>query len=79
MPVTKSWAGKLTRVEAVRILDSATDKDDPFWEYVVEDYYDEKADNMPTIMDVLAALGVTETEYREASGADNVDWPKLNK
>lgn len=76
MPVTEPWKGKLTRIEAVRILDHATDKDDPFWESVVEDHYDEKADNMPTIMDVLAALGVTEAEYREASGADNVDWPK---
>lgn len=76
MPVTKSWTGKLTRVEAVRIIDRATDKDDPFWEGVVQDHYDEKADNMPTIMDVLAALGVTEAEYQEASGADNVEWPK---
>jgi hypothetical protein len=75
MPVTKPWKGNLSRVEAVRIIDRATDKDDPFWEGVVQDHYDEKADNMPTIMDVLAALGVTEAEYREASRADNVDWP----
>lgn len=75
MPVTKPWNGKLTRIEAVRILDRATDKDDPFWEHVVEDHYDEGDDNMPTIMDVLAALGVTKEEYVEASGADNVDWP----
>ncbi len=75
MPVTKSWNGKLSRIEAVRILDRATDQDDPFWEHAVEDHYDEKDDNIPTIMDVLAALGVTEAEYREASGADNVEWP----
>lgn len=55
MPVREQWNGKLSRVEAVRILDRATDQDDPFWEHVVEDHYDEKADNMPTIMDVLAA------------------------
>ncbi len=75
MPVTKPWTGKLTRIQAVRVLDRATDRDDPYWEGVVEDHYDEKADNMPTIMDVLAALGVTKEEYIEAGGADNVDWP----
>lgn len=75
MPVTKPWAGKLTRIEAVRILDRATDQDDPFWEHIVGDHYDEKEDNIPTIMDVLSALGVTKEEYVEASGADNVTWP----
>ena len=72
----RAWKGKLSRIEAIRILDSATDQDDPFWEGVVEDHYDEKSDTMPTIMDVLAALGVTKEEYKEASGAANVDWPK---
>jgi len=72
-----AWIGKLTRVQAIRILDSATDKDDPFWENIVQDFYNEKDDAMPTIMDVLATLGVSEAEYREASGADCVVWPKL--
>lgn len=75
MPVVKPWAGQLSRIEAVRIIDRATDKDDPFWEHVVEDHYNEKEDNLPTIMDVLASLGVTEAEYKEASGADSVEWP----
>lgn len=77
MAVIEPWSGRLTRIEAVRILDCATDKDDPFWESVVQDFYDEKADNIPTIMDVLAVLGVTKEEYIEASGADNIDWPTL--
>lgn len=72
-----AWKGKLTRIQAIRILDDATDKDDPFWEGVVQDFYDERADTLPSIMDVFAALGVTEAEYREASGADNVDWPNV--
>lgn len=71
-----AWKGKLTRVQAIGILDRCTDKDDPFWEGVVQDFYDEKSDTMPSIMDVFVALGVTEAEYKEASGADNVDWPK---
>lgn len=68
---------KLTRIDAIKIIDRATDKDDPYWEQVVEDWYDEEADDMPSIYHVLAALGVTETEYREASKADGkIDWPK---
>lgn len=67
---------KLTRIQAIKIIDDATDKDDPYWEQLVEDHYDEESDTMPSIMDVLAALGVTEAEYREASKADGkIDWP----
>lgn len=71
------WTGKLSRVEAVRILNRVTDRDDPYWENAVDAHYVEKTDTMPTIMDVFAALGITEAEYREASGADNVTWPSL--
>lgn len=68
---------KLSRIDAIRIIDRATDKDDPFWEHVVANWYDEKTDTMPSIYDVLIALGVTEAEYREASRASgNVHWPK---
>jgi|GEM_PF-3906359 len=70
------WTGKLTRIQAIRLIDSATDRDDPFWEGIVEDFYDEATDTMPSICDVFAALGVSEVEYREASGADGeIDWP----
>ena len=72
----RAWAGKLTRVLAIKIIDRVTDQDDPYWEGIVEDHYDEATDTMPSIMDVFAALGVTEAEYRQASGADNVTWPK---
>jgi general stress protein 26 len=68
---------KLTRIDAIKIIDRATDKDDPFWEHVVEDWYDEKNDDIPSIYDVLVALGITESEYRQASGADGqISWPK---
>lgn len=71
----KAWAGKLTRVEAIKILERATDHDDPYWENVVDDHYDEATDTMPSIMDVFAALGVTREEYVQASGGENVVWP----
>lgn len=68
---------KLSRIDAIKIIDRATDRDDPFWEHVVQDWYDEKKDDIPSIYDVLIALGVTEAEYRKASRADGkLNWPK---
>lgn len=69
------WSGVLTRKQAIQIFDSATDKDDPYWEGLVEDFYDEKTDTMPSIYHVFDALGVTPAEYKDATGAENVDWP----
>jgi hypothetical protein len=73
----KPWTGQLSRIEAIKVLDRATDHDDPYWDGVVEDHYDELSDTMPSIMDVFAALGVTKAEYEKATGADNVDWPEV--
>lgn len=68
---------KISRIDAIKIIDRATDRDDPHWEQVTEDWYDESKDDVPSINDVFAALGVTEAEYREASGADGkFKWPK---
>jgi hypothetical protein len=70
-----NWKGKITRKQAIQIIDCATEKDDPYWEHLVEEHYDEKTDTMPSIYHVLAALGVTEHEYKDATGAENVNWP----
>lgn len=70
---------KVTRQDAIRILDNATDKDDPHWEWCVEDYYDDETGEMPSIYHVYAALGITEDEYRAAfDGGDkwNINWPE---
>ena len=75
--IMKEWPGKLTRIQAIKIIEGVTDKDDPFWEHVVDAFYDEDTDSMPSIFHVLAALGVTEEEYRKATGADGiVGWPR---
>lgn len=69
---------EITRRDAIRILDRATDKDDPHWEWCVEDFYDYENDEMPTIYHVFDALGITEQEYRDAfNGGDklNLNWP----
>lgn len=72
----KDWLGVLTKKQAIQIFDSATDKDDPYWDGLVEDFYDEETDTMPSIYHVFDALGVTADEYKDATGADNVNWPK---
>ena len=58
-PESTKWPGKLTREDAIRILDRTTDQDDPYWENVVEDYYDETTDTLPTIYDLFEALGIS--------------------
>ena len=67
----------LTRVDAIRIIENITDKDDPAWEWAVEDFYDEDTDTMPTIYDVMSILGVTEDEYKRATCAQNTNWPEV--
>ena len=52
----------ITREQAIKIICSLTDKDDPFWERLVDDFYDEETDSMPTLYDVLKPLGVTKIE-----------------
>jgi len=70
------WKGTLTKKQAIRLIDEVTAQDDPYWENVVENYYDEETDTMPSICHVFAALGVTEAEYRDATGVDgDINWP----
>lgn len=61
------WKGKLTRSQAIKLIDRATDHDDPFWSDLVEEYYDEETDTMPTIFDLFAALGITKDEHQKAT------------
>lgn len=52
----------LTREQAIKLICNITDQDDPYWENLVQDFYDEKTDTMPTLCDVLRPLGITEKE-----------------
>lgn len=72
----QNWQGKLTRIQAIAILELVTYVDDAAWEGAVAEFYNESDDTMPSIYDVLDALGVTESEYKEATGSDHVEWPK---
>ena len=72
----RSWPYKLSRSQAISLVDRASDQDDPYWSNVVEDHYDEATDTMPSIYDLFAALGVSEDAYKKVTGAQNIDWPK---
>lgn len=74
------WPGRLTRLQAIELIDRATDNDDPYWDCVVEDFYDEESDTWPSIYEVFAALGITESEYREATNSQeaNINWPSYD-
>ena len=69
------WPNNLTRQQAIGLLDSITDQEDPYWENVVEDFYHEETDTMPSVFHLFAALGITKDEYIAATGAQNVNWP----
>ena len=72
------WPGSLTRIDAIRIIENITDKDDPAWERAAEDFYDEESDTFPTLYEVLQTLGVTEAEYKSATNAQNTNWPEVS-
>ncbi|WP_339118536.1 hypothetical protein [Halomonas sp. BMC6] len=69
------WPDNLTRQQAISLLDSITDQEDPYWENIVEDFYHEETDTMPSVFHLFAALGITKDEYIAATGAQNVNWP----
>jgi len=59
----------ITREQSLKLIMRMTDRDDPYWENVTQDFYDEDTDQLPTIYDVLEPLGFTKKEIDEASGA----------
>ena len=76
--MSEEWKGKLTRQQAIRLLEKITDNEDPYWSDIVEEYYDEKTDTWPSIFHFYEALGITKEEYKKIFPNANVDdiWPK---
>jgi len=58
---------KITREDSIKLFCRATDKDDPNWENLVDDFYDKESDTMPTIYEMLAPLGITKEEINKAT------------
>lgn len=65
----------LDKIAAIKLLDSITDRDDPYWENETRDWYVESEDRMPTFQHVLLALGVTLDEYQAAFPHSKPNWP----
>lgn len=61
---------KITRQQAIKVLDEATDQVgyDDWWVDLMEGHglYNPETDDWPTIFEVFNALGVTDEEMREA-------------
>lgn len=60
----------LTREQAIKLILKITNEDDPYWENIVDEFYDEESDTIPTVFDVLRPLGITEAEIETAEGYD---------
>lgn len=57
---------KITRDDAIRIIEKITNQADPYWDAITDDWHDEDGDEWPTIFDVYDALGITREEYDKA-------------
>ena len=54
----------LTREQAIKVVLKIVDKDDPYWDNIVEDYYDEESDSWPTSDEVFEGLGISKEEVQ---------------
>lgn len=52
----------LTKEQSIRLIFRVTDQIDPYWDNLVEEFYDEDTDTWPTIYDVLRPFGITKEE-----------------
>ena len=63
---------KITRKEAIRLICKITDQDDPYWEQLTYEYYDEETDTLLTFDEVMNAVGITDDEIKEAENLGEV-------
>ena len=63
-----STSFEVSREKAILIFDRATDKEDPSWIDMMDDFglYDEETDTWATLYDVFSALGVTRLDIESA-------------
>lgn len=57
---------EVSRLDAIKILCRIADQDDPYWDHITDDWYDEKTDTWPSIYDVFEAIGVSNGEVDTA-------------
>lgn len=73
--VPRRWSERWD--EAIKLLMQATERDDPSWEGLVEDWYDEDTDTMPCVWDVLRTAGFSDDEIEKAAGLESGRLAKL--
>ena len=61
---------EITREEALRLFFKAIDHDDPYWENLMQDFYDEESENFPSQWQVGKALGFSVEEMERACGVE---------
>ncbi len=55
----------LNREQAIKVVLKIIEKDDPYWDYIVEEFYDEESDSWPTIDEVFEGLGISKEEVHK--------------
>ncbi|WP_396586431.1 hypothetical protein [Bermanella sp. R86510] len=60
----------INRQEAIKIFFKAVDHDDPYWDNLVDDHYNEENDTWPSQWDVGRVLGFTDEEMEIAEGME---------
>lgn len=58
----------LTREQSIKLICKITNQDDPYWEFLTDEFYNEETDDIPTIYDVLRPIGITKEEIDKAEG-----------
>lgn len=62
---------KISRKDAIKLLFTAIDQDENLWEMLCEEnHYDEEKDEILSLGEAFAAIGVTAKEFDEAIGAN---------
>jgi hypothetical protein len=59
-------AKPINKQQAIKLFLDATDKDDPYWSNLTDEFYDEKNDSIITIYEVFEALGISKDEVLKA-------------
>ena len=60
----------VSRQQAIKVFFQAVNNDDPCWDSLMEDFYDEETDSFPTQWEVGRALGFSNAEMEEAAGVE---------
>lgn len=61
---------RINREQALKVFFRAIDHEDPYWDSLLEEFYDEETDSFPSQWEVGAALGFSDEEMEKANGME---------